>query len=254
MCLIVIGVGLRLDLPLVVVAHRDEFHDRPTRPAHWWPGERHVAGQDLEAGGTWFVAAPGGRFAAVTNIRRAEAEEPPGRRSRGELPLSALSVDPETAARQCIGATDYAGFNLLTGDPDRVWFAGNRGDGPTPLAAGVHALSNASLNTPWPKVRLARERLGAVLAARRAPDFVTLVRLLHDTRCPDDRDLPDTGVGLERERMLAPPFIATPTYGTRSVTVYLVDAARNATFIERRFNRLGLAVGETRIRLPADGR
>lgn len=252
MCLVVFGWRVRDDLPLVLVAHRDEFHDRPTRPAHWWPGRGHVAGQDLQAGGTWLAAAPGGRFAAVTNVR--EPSPAPAPRSRGELPLRALEAAPESAARSAAHLEGYAGFNLLAGDPHALWFAGNRGDGPFPVDPGVHALSNASLNTPWPKVHRARRRLTRALENARRPDPVALLRLMHDTECPDDRELPDTGVGIERERMLAPPFIVSPGYGTRSVTVYLVHADGSALFVERRFDRQARAEGETRVTLPGVGR
>jgi len=60
--------------------------------------------------------------------------------------------------------------------------------------------------------------------------------ILSDTSHPDDTLMPDTGVGIERERMLSPIFVRSPDYGTRSSTVILVDKNYHVTFIEKIFN------------------
>ena len=50
---------------------------------------------------------------------------------------------------------------------------------------------------------------------------------------PPDGQLPETGVGLEWERILAPLFIASDIYGTRSSSIIAVDRSGNFEFYER---------------------
>jgi uncharacterized protein with NRDE domain len=51
----------------------------------------------------------------------------------------------------------------------------------------------------------------------------------------EDKDLPETGIGIERERFLSPIFIETPIYGTRSSTILLIDNDGGMTFKEKVF-------------------
>jgi uncharacterized protein with NRDE domain len=64
----------------------------------------------------------------------------------------------------------------------------------------------------------------------------SLFALLADRSIPPDEELPDTGVGIELERLLSPVFISSPTYGTRSSTVMLIDRENSVTYVERTFN------------------
>lgn len=66
-----------------------------------------------------------------------------------------------------------------------------------------------------------------------SPDDI--FRLLADRSPADDDCLPDTGVGMEVERVLSPLFITSPVYGTRSSTLVVVDRDDEMTFIERTF-------------------
>ncbi len=251
MGLLALAWRVREEYPLIVVANRDEFHARGTEAAHWWPEPPIWAGRDLRAGGTWFAAAAGGRFAAVTNVRE------PGRqrdnaRSRGTLPLVALAATPAEAAGSALHADDYNGFNLVVGDPSEVWHSGNRASAATPLTAGVHALSNAGLDTPWPKVLLARERLFQQLSEAGDIRPERLFDVLNDIACPPDEALPDTGIGMAWERRLGSAFIVSPEYGTRSTTGLIVDADGSARALERSFDAAGRQVGETQTWLPSE--
>jgi uncharacterized protein with NRDE domain len=49
-----------------------------------------------------------------------------------------------------------------------------------------------------------------------------LMSALCDQTVAIDYDLPNTGIGLERERILAPAFIRAPLYGTRVSTIISV--------------------------------
>ncbi len=234
-CLIVLAVGVDRRWPLVVAANRDEFRDRPSAPLAPWPGGRVVAGRDLAAGGTWLGVTRDGRFAALTNFRDPTARRV-GLRSRGALVASFLEGEAraEDYARAAVASRgDYADFNLLVGDRDGLWYAASSLASSRLLEPGLHALSNHLLDSPWPKVRRA---LGGMSAALAQVDPVpALLATLGDGGHPDSSTLPDTGVGLERERMLGPVRIEAPGYGTRSSTVLLSGPA-GTRIIERRYD------------------
>lgn len=243
MCLVLLAHQAVPGQPLVIAANRDEFHRRPTTAMHWWREPRVLAGRDEEAGGTWFAVAPNGAFAAVTNYREPE-QRPRGGRSRGELPLLALTESAEDlGAHLRRHGKAYAGFNLLWGRPGAVHYASNRGVPPQPVNPGLHGLSNHLLDTPWPKVSRGLEMLAARLPAA---DPESLCALLADRRPADHGELPDTGLSPEWERRLSPMFIVSPEYGTRATTILLADAGGGVTVLERRFDAGGRCIGETR--------
>ena len=62
-----------------------------------------------------------------------------------------------------------------------------------------------------------------------------LLNIMQDYELPLDHELPDTGVGLEWERILAPAFISTQQYGTRCTTALLMSATQ-MHFVERSFD------------------
>ncbi len=236
MCLILLAHEAHPRYRLVVAANRDEFYARPTAPAAWWPDAPEVlAGRDLRGGGTWMGVTRGGRFAAVTNFRDA-APAAPDAPSRGHLVGAFLrgSDAPDAYLRALAArAGEYAGFNLLVGDGEELRYLGNRGGAERPLAPGVYGLSNALLDTPWPKVERGRAGLAAALAGGGEVDPEALFRVLWDAEPAPDARLPETGVGLERERMLSSPFIRGPEYGTRASTVLLAGRDGRVRFVER---------------------
>jgi uncharacterized protein with NRDE domain len=67
-----------------------------------------------------------------------------------------------------------------------------------------------------------------------------------------DADLPDTGVGLPRERELSACFIANGRYGTRASTVVLIGANREVLFIERSYGPHGAPLGSVQHRFRLD--
>ena len=237
MCLAAVVWKVHPRFPLVVAANRDEFYARPTAPLAWQDGV--LAGRDLQAGGTW-MGVKGGRWALVTNVRN-PADLVPGRASRGELPLRWLaSGQAATGFWQSLDPQQYAGFNLLMGDAEELWWASNRAAGPVRLEPGCYGLSNAALDTPWPKLRQLRSRLlGRVITATSAASLAAgILEELGDPAMAPDEELPDTGVGLAWERQLSATFIRTPLYGTRCSTVMVREPARTEVW-ERSF------VGET---------
>src|SRR5690606_16932131 len=113
-------------------------------------------------------------------------------------------------------STDYAAFNLLVGDGHTLGIHASTTGEVRMLAPGIYALSNHLLDTPWPKVRLARERFSAALAGE--PDEAAVLAMLRDSPPAPDEHLPQTGMTQDWERWLSPAFIRAPGYGTRCST------------------------------------
>jgi len=248
MCLIVFAWRPTHALPLIVAANRDEFHTRPSSPlAPWEDVPQIIAGRDLQAGGTWLGLGPDHRFAALTNIRAPGA--PTGSHSRGELPERFLGgqLSPEAYLTELAGHLErYSGFNLLVGDRHQLWFLNSRVGKPEQLSAGIYGLSNAALDTPWPKLLRARAALHECIDA---PETETLLQLLSDSQPADDAELPRTGVSHEVEKMLSSVFIASPDYGTRASTVLIRRADGSTSITERCYGPDG-PLGEVSISLP----
>lgn len=246
MCLIVFAWRPGHALPLVVAANRDEFYARPTQALAAWEDAPGVhAGRDLEAGGSWLGVGRDGRFAALTNIR--DPGQAPGPRSRGELVAAYLQGELGVQAyldQVASRSSQYSGFNLLVGDGRQLGYLHAREGRPRLLAAGVYGLSNAGLDTPWPKLLKARAGLERVLET---PEPEQLLALLADPAPAADSELPDTGVGLATERLLSSVFIASQTYGTRASTVLVVNKDGRRRMIERSFGPFGGHLGEVEI-------
>lgn len=244
MCLIVFAWRPSHAVPLVVAANRDEFHNRPTQPlAPWDDAPELIAGRDLQAGGTWMGVTRSGRFAALTNIR--VPTQPEGRRSRGELPeryLRAEMSPQEYLAELAMQRDDYAGFNLLVGDDQSLWHLNSQEGVPLRLAEGVYGLSNASLDTPWPKLVRARTMLAGNLEAL-IPE--ALLQLLADEQKAAEHEQPSTGVAPELERLLSSAFITSSDYGTRASTALIRRSDGSFEILERSFGPEGL-LGEAR--------
>ena len=261
MCLLLIAYRQHPRFPLLVLANRDEFYARPTQPAHPWPDSPITAGRDLEAGGTWLGIAPGGRVAAVTNMREPQVPDPVNALSRGEIPVNFLAGDrnPLDFAR-ALPASRYRGFNALLFDAqllddqtvDSLVCAGNRHQ-PFAMAPGVHGISNGAPDAPWPKVTRGCQALAALASA--LPDeplsqdnFVApaLALLADQRRAPADQ-LPDTGVGETLESALSSIFVriapddAAPGsalaagYGTRVSSLVAVDREGGVQFWEQAY-------------------
>lgn len=255
MCLIVFDWRPGSAVPLRLAGNRDEFHGRPTAALDGWPDAPGIlGGRDLRAGGTWLAAHRRGRLAAVTNVRDPEFVAPVAGPSRGELVRHALVCDslPDWLEQLAQGeARHYAGFNLLASDGRQLWHLhhGRSGTRLQCVSPGVHGLSNASLDTPWPKLLRSRTRLAEALITDTA-DFATQAwALLADDHRPADSDLPDTGVGLALERQLAAPFIAGEEYGTRASTWVEWQADGEIVFGERTFGPGGRMQEERQRRL-----
>lgn len=221
MCLLSFAWQPDSEAQLTLVSNRDEFHKRPTAPSSFWEPKHPnlLAGKDLEAGGTWMGVTRDGRFAALTNVRQTPAPYQ-GTISRGNLVKDYLISDqsPESFLNSIQGQ-DYDGFNLIVGHRTQCWYLGNRplDSQPQKLGPGIYGLSNAQLNTPWPKTQLAKQALAQWIETDERASS-SLHQLLNSTEKFEASLLPNTGIGEPWETLLSSPFIISPEYGTRACT------------------------------------
>ena len=241
MCLIAIHWQPQAPVPLIIAANRDEFYARPTQPLHRWADQPIVAGQDLQANGTWLGVSLKGRLAALTNYRD-PAQNRLDAPSRGDITTAFLNSSGtceqylETLALQ---AHLYNPFNLLVFDGQSLMGFESRHRHGFQLPEGVSVVSNADFNVPWPKVARLRDGFAQALRSN-GPDSNALFALLSNPGTAADEDLPQTGLSLELEKALSAEFIHMPDYGTRASSVVLVGR-RRVDFVERRFDVHGFA-------------
>lgn len=250
MCLVFCAFQQHPHFPLLLAGNRDEYYQRPTQAAHFWPdAPQLLAGRDLQSGGSWMGISRDGRFATLTNVRDGIAIKTQAP-SRGELVSQYLRQrgDPLHYLQQLRdrGAERYPGFNLLLGDRGQLYYASNR---PTDhggrasslhierLPPGLYGLSNGALHQPWPKVRDGIRELRELLPQLSAAE--PLFSLLQPRTPAVDSELPATGIPLELERLLSSRFIHSPDYGTRSSTVFSADSNGQIRYIERQFDQRG---------------
>jgi uncharacterized protein with NRDE domain len=253
MCLILVAWRAHPDYPLVVAANRDEFFARPTAPGEFWPGTDILAGRDLKEGGTWMGVTRSGRFAALTNYRD-PSRHTDGRASRGQLVAEYLAAEAAPAdwlAGLAPRLAEYNDFNVLVGDKDSLACLESTAGEVRVLDPGVYGLSNHLLDSPWPKVAIAKSSLADALNALPADE--RLFALLRDDTIHPDEALPRTGVSLEWERLLSSAFVSAPGYGTRSSTVLKVSRGTTPTtvFDEQTWLAGGRPGGRVRHRFTA---
>ena len=248
MCLLLIAIDSTPDLPLLLLGNRDEYHGRPSAPAAPWREDaRVVGGRDLTAGGTWLGLRQDGRFAAVTNLRTGVPATAP--KSRGWLVRDFLLGDSTPIAWLDLvrsQAADYGPFNLVVGDRHGVFALGSSEGMVRALAAGVHVVSNGALGVAWPKTARLQRAFRDALRSGAERDEASLLDLLRDEASPRDEELPDTGIGLELERRLAPVFIRGDKYGTRAGSLVLRHSDGSLVLRERRFGPAASFDGEDR--------
>ncbi|KAL0291461.1 UNVERIFIED_CONTAM: hypothetical protein Scaly_2636600 [Sesamum calycinum] len=155
-----------------------------------------VGGRDGRAGGTWLACTKDGKVAFVTNVREIPSHSQV--KSRGDLPIRFLKSQksPKEFAEELVAEADqYNGFNLIVADlcSMTMLYITNRpkDDGPsiTEVAPGIHVLSNAKLDTPWPKAQRLRQSFEDVVQkccdAEISMEEIT-EKLMTDTTKDDD--------------------------------------------------------------------
>jgi uncharacterized protein with NRDE domain len=245
MCLVAFAYRIDPKFDLVLIANRDEFFNRPAEPAHFWKDSPQIlAGRDTQAGGTWMGVARDGRFALLTNYRdpsRVRTDV----KSRGLLVSDFLNS--KRSAREYLesvrkDAHQYNNFNLLAGSAEGIFsFSSTNGSPIQEIGPGFYGMSNHLFETPWPKVVRARNSLKEALERQNDGQSgkedlkENLFQILADPTPAPDHELPETGVGIERERGLSSIFITMPGYGTRCSTLLLIKPNGEVQYSERTF-------------------
>lgn len=250
MCIAYLALATHEQWPLIIAANRDEQHARPTRPTAPWPqNQRVIGGLDLQAGGTWFAVHQDGRFALLTNFR--DMQPPSGQpTSRGFLCsdfLLATQMDAKTYIEHVASqGSHYQGFNLIvgqwqssTGRFDCYYFSNRGAREPIALPPGHYVLSNHLLNTPWPKSERLLQNIQQQIQGQTPPIVDNLYEALRDEVKATDALLPETGLSLDKERLLSSPFIISPDYGTKSSSVWLVSQTGHSFLHECSYNSNG---------------
>ncbi len=252
MCLIALAIDQSRRFPLVIAANRDEYFARPSARLGWWVpdggGPAILGGRDLAAGGTWLGLTAAGRLAMLTNVRDPSRVDPQAP-SRGLIVPQWLSgQEPNDRFWTRTLLSGHNGFNLIAADFKRgeCFWGSSTSSGPRRLEPGVFGVSNASLDSPWPKTDRLKASLAASLTGKTALGAVVsdLFAALADRSIADDADLPSTGVPLEVERQLSSAFIRMPDsgYGTRCSTLIISERVGRALVthvLERSFSAAG---------------
>ena len=206
----------------------------------------------MQAGGSWLAVSRNGRFAAVTNYRENRGRSP-APRSRGEFVRDfVISNEPPLAFAKQIDNGQYAGFSFLAAAGDELVYCSNRGGEPKILDAGVYGLSNASLDTPWPKLKRCRDKLADIVRENNTT-LTSLFRIVADKKTAAANEITDDSLPFDVARSLSAPFIVTPEYGTRCSTVLLVGNDGLLEISERRFDSTGKAIGDSSFRYSIEG-
>lgn len=245
MCLIVFKYQPTEDNKLILVANRDEYYQRESIPAEFWIEQPNIfGGIDAVAGGSWLSVDISGRLAALTNVRKPPYKDPT-KLSRGHLVKDFLSQHasaPDFIKQLDNAGKDYGLFNLLLMDNSGLWHYSNDSCEATKVSAGIHGLSNATLDTPWPKLTTSVKAFENSLASNVIDELKLLSTMRSQTK-PTDKDLPDTGIGIEFERFLSPIFIQGEEYGTRCTTLLTMNNTA-VNFTEVSYSPTGQISGE----------
>jgi len=239
MCLIIIAYQTHPKYKAIIAFNRDELHKRPTLPLNFWDETPSIlGGRDLIGKGSWFAISSNGRIGFITNYRDFNIPQKTNAPSRGLLVSNFLKSENstqhylETIKRN---GADYNGFNLVVGDLNQISYYSNLENEVKKIPAGIHAISNHLLNTPWPKVVDSKKMLKEVISndSFKVEDIFSI---LANQEIKPDSLLPQTGLTLELERKVSSNFILDKTYGTRSSSIVLIDYNNKVDFHERTFD------------------
>ncbi|WP_232319175.1 NRDE family protein [Sporosarcina ureae] len=240
MCLLAFQLQSHPKYQLVMMANRDEAYGRPTAPANFWSDYPDIlAGRDLEQMGTWLGINTQGKVAALTNYRDFALPQT-GKFSRGHIVSSYLQSNlsaHDFMEQLHTHREDYAGCNVLVGSAEEMFYYSNIEQSIQQLPNGTHGLSNALLNTPWPKVDKTKALLAEYLQQVETIDRDILFGMMQRAERFPTELLPDTGVGEDLESLLSSIFIASKDYGTRCTTVLTIDQENHVEFEERTYEK-----------------
>ncbi|WP_291785167.1 NRDE family protein, partial [Cecembia sp.] len=189
------------------------------------------------------------RFAAITNYRDLKNKREFSK-SRGDLVKNFLEkeVDPKAYLEEIEKEKmEYEGFNLLVADQEGLYYLSNKVEGVRQLSPGLYGLSNAVLETPWPKLTKAKENLAKHIAADSFDPLSLMKGQQSKETCPLEI-LPDTGATPEQEKLLSAQFINVGNYyGTVNSTVLLWKYSGEVDMMERKFDQVAETHQDTKV-------
>lgn len=233
-CLVSFAFAVHPTYPLIILSNRDEFWDRPSLAVQTWKGTI-LAPRDGKAHGTWIGANSTGRVSFLTNVRNFKKDPHPNPKSRGALvwdflesPNSYDAYTKKVFEEQAM----YEGFNLFCYEGKKAVVLGGEKFDRRVLEPGIYGVSNASLDTPWPKLEKIKSLFVKSLESLPLdPNDVgsldiwiskALDLLADGEQVTDVNRLPDTGIGVEKEKFLSSIRIQLPGYGTRTSSLLLL--------------------------------
>jgi uncharacterized protein with NRDE domain len=231
MCILFVAKNVHADFPLLIVANRDEFFDRPSKGIHYWKDQPEIlAGRDQLAGGSWLGINRAGRIAGVTNLRAPELRQA-GAKSRGELVSRWLTGRDTLAEFEYFLDEDYREynpFNLLYGDVASLYLFSSSSAASQKIAKGFFGVSNGDPSDQWPKMSRGVALLEEYIAGVPVPDAANLMELMRDNTRVDWSSLGHSGIPVDYEEALSSIFvdaieIRENIYGTRTTSVLAFD-------------------------------
>ena len=256
MCLITFAYHQHPDYSFIMLANRDEFYERPTDLLNYWKDSPDIlAGRDKLQGGTWLGVNKAGLFSAVTNYRDGKNLST-DRLSRGDLTrkfllsdISASHYVEELTPHQHL----YGDYNLLLGDSNGLYYCSNRNEAPQQLTPGIYGLSNALLDSPWPKLKALKSHFATEIGSNKL-DIEALLAIMANREQAPEEELPHTGISETWEKLLSSIFIQADNYGTRATTLLLQKPTGETRIIEQSFDVNGpLERREFELSLPPIG-
>ncbi len=235
MCLLNFAFQHHPKYKFILVGNRDEFYSRPTQALHWWD-DQILAGKDLKDGGTWMGITRDGSFAALTNYRDLKniKENAP---SRGQLLKKYLAKElPLEEMHRYLKSSgkNFNGFNLIYGNTDELYYFSNVNEQYRQLYPGIYGLSNAFLDTPWPKVVNSKQTFTKLISGTDLDEEALIDSLRNEDQAVDEK-LPSTGASHELEKILSAMFIKFENYGTRLTTFVTIDNNDQVQYREKSY-------------------
>ncbi len=242
MCMALVALKFSEYFPLIVLHNRDEFHERQALSPSWQP-TGFFSGIDVQSQGTWLGVDKSGHFAFVTNYRDPKLLKF-NKNSRGELVPKYFKSHHEID----FNTHNYEHFNFMAGNSSEVSYFSSVQEKTTKLKKGIFSISNAHLDTVWPKSSRIKEIFYQKFNEKLDPILLAdaLFEILHDQKKPLDEELPKTGIPLEQERLVSSIFVQHEKYGTRTSTVILQDESEQLWFVAREFDHEGQIKLETK--------
>jgi uncharacterized protein with NRDE domain len=229
MCIVYLKKNPSPNIKFLVISNRDEFYSRPFESISEWKNGI-IAGKDSKKNGTWLGFNIYGNFSFVTNFRK-PLERDKKYDSRGLLVADFLekgTIPDNNKLR------DFRPFNLIYGDLKNLHFISNIAENKLNTSPSSLCISNGNLDNQWPKMQRLEKLLNQVNFDQSIDNLKNdLFEILNDEVKAEMKDLPVTGLSIEQEHIISSIFIQSPTYGTVSQNISIIDSNDNLHMFER---------------------